>query len=45
MYELKLKSNWEKGSCGSFPSSLEETVAIVSIVGMTVNVARVDSFI
>ena len=45
MYELKLKSNWEKGSRGSFPSSLEEAVAIVSMVRVTVNIARADSFI
>ena len=47
MYELKLKSKCrEIGPRGSFVSSLEEAVAIVSIVDCTaVSIARIYSFI
>ena len=47
MYELKLKSKCrEIGPRGSFVSSLEEAVAIVSIVDCTtMSIARIDSFI
>ena len=45
MYEFKFKSNWEICPRDSFPYSLEEAIAIVSMVWMAVNVTRIDGFI